>query len=216
LSEEYQAMQALILKGAPEALDVGRQMGRPGRQAHSLNPNLLDRSAKLLGELGVGFHQQVLLAAQESVFRVAEIPGYPDHPRLVGIGGATGEVHSSGRDFQDEEQIVSDQPGLGPSLEGSEVNEGQHVPVGFEESLPRGLTFPIRRRLDGVCFQDVADRSAGYGMSKVGQGALDAVIAPRWKMLSSTFFGFSLAVRNTSSTISRGTEGRPEDFRRLL
>ena len=108
LSEEDQAMQALILKGAHKTLDVGRQIGRPGRQAHSLNPNLLQRGAKILGELGVAIHDEELLPAQESVFRVAEIPGYLDHPRRVGIDGATGEAHSSCRDFHDEQQVVSD------------------------------------------------------------------------------------------------------------
>jgi len=108
LSEEDQAMQALILKGAHETLDVGRQVGRPGWQAHSLNPNLLQRGAELLAELIVAIHYKELLAAQESVFRVAEIPGYLDHPRRVGIGGATGEAHSSCRDFHDEQQVVSD------------------------------------------------------------------------------------------------------------
>ena len=56
--------------------------------------------------------------------------------------------------------------------------------MGCEESLPGGLPFPIRRRLDAVCFQDIADRPVGNGMSKVGQGALDAVIAPRRILLS--------------------------------
>jgi hypothetical protein len=31
LSEEDQAVQALILKGAHETLDMGRQIGRPGQ-----------------------------------------------------------------------------------------------------------------------------------------------------------------------------------------
>ena len=31
---------------------------------------------------------------------------------------------------------------------------------------------------DAVRFQDIADRPVEYGMSKVGQGPLDAVIAP--------------------------------------
>ena len=145
-SEENQAVQALILKGAHETLDVGRQIGRPGRLADSLNPNPLQRGAELLGEIGVAIHDEELLPAQESVFMVAEIPGYLNHPQLIGIGSATGEVHSSRRDFHDEEQVVSNQAGLGPSLDGGEVNRGRDVAVGFEESLPRGLPFPIRDR----------------------------------------------------------------------
>ena len=101
-------MEALVLQGAHETFDVGRQIGRPWRQADSLNPNLLQRGAKLLAELGVAIHDEELLAAQEFVFSIAEIPGYLDHPRLVGIGSATRKVHSSSRHLHDEEQVVCD------------------------------------------------------------------------------------------------------------
>jgi len=60
----------------------------------------------------------------------------------------------------------------------------QDIPVGLEETLPSRLAFPIRRRFDAVCFQDIADRPVRNGMSQISQGALDAVIAPGGILLS--------------------------------
>ena len=111
------------------------------------------------------------LSAQESVFRIADIPGDLNHPRLVGTGAATGEVHSSARDSHDDEQVASDQAGLGPGLNGREVNGGQDVPVGLAESLPGRLPFPSGRRFEAVCFQDVGDRPVPHAMPRISQGA---------------------------------------------
>ena len=68
--------------------------------------------------------------------------------------------------------------------------------MGFEESLPGRLPFPIRRRLDAVCFHDIADRPIGYGMPKVGQGAPDTVIAPRRILLSHAQDQFNNVLRD--------------------
>ena len=49
---------------------------------------------KRRAELVVAIHEQVTLAVQEAVLTVRQIPGHLLHPRLVGIGRASGEVNA--------------------------------------------------------------------------------------------------------------------------
>jgi hypothetical protein len=86
------------------------------------------------------------------------------------------------------------------------ARRARHIPVGLEETLPRRLTFPIRRRFDAVCFQDIAGRPVGYGMSRICRGALGAVIAPACILVCHS--------QDELNDLLGG--GRPEDFRCLL
>jgi len=98
-------IQALLLCAAHEALDVRRQIRRPRRQAHCLNPALLQRDPKRLGELRVTIHQQVLLPAQESAFGIGEVSRNLEHPSFIRIGRETGEVHPPRCLLHEEQQI---------------------------------------------------------------------------------------------------------------
>jgi len=74
---------------------------------------------------------------------------------------------------------VGDQASNGPHFDRREVDRGQDVPVGFDEGLPRCLSFAIRCWFDTVLLEDIADRLVGDVVAQVGQGALDAIVAPR-------------------------------------
>ena len=51
-------------------------------------------------------------------------------------------------------------------------------PVGFEKRFPRSGSLPLRRRLNAVSLQDVADRGVGDTITDLGEFALDPIIAP--------------------------------------
>ena len=70
-------------------------------------------------------------------------------------------------DFQNEQQIESDQTAFSPDFDGREVNGTQNVPVGFEKSLPGALPLSLRCRLDAVGFQDVSDGLIGDVVAQV-------------------------------------------------
>ena len=50
--------------------------------------------------------------------------------------------------------------------------------MGFQERLPSGLLFPLRRRFNPVVPQNVADGGVGDEVTDIGQGALDAIVTP--------------------------------------
>src|SRR5262249_5879298 len=58
-------------------------------------------------KLRVTVHQEVLLALQESIVDVAEIACDLKNPRIVGIRGAPGEVHSPRRQFHRRQRRLS-------------------------------------------------------------------------------------------------------------
>jgi hypothetical protein len=83
---------------------------------------LLQRDTEHLGKLRVAIHHQVLLATQEPVFSVAQIPGNLEHPCFVGISSTTGEVYPPCRQLHGKEQVDGNQPALGPNLDRREVD----------------------------------------------------------------------------------------------
>ena len=48
---------------------------------------------------------KILFFAKEPIFSVAHISRNLEHPRFVGIGSATGELHPSCRQLHDKEQV---------------------------------------------------------------------------------------------------------------
>jgi len=113
---------------------------------------------------------------QESLFGIAEVPRNLEHPLLVGIRGAPGEVYPLRRQFHDKEQVAGNEPVPRPNLDHGEVHRGQHIPVGVEEGLPGRLAPPIRRRLYAVGLEDVGDRGVRYAVPQIREGPLNPII----------------------------------------
>ena len=83
------------------------------------------------------------------------------------------------REFHHEEQIESDQATRCPDFDRGEVDAGQHIPVRLDECSPGGLSLAIRRGLNAVTLENIADRLIGDLVPQIGQGTLDTVVAPR-------------------------------------
>jgi hypothetical protein len=115
-------------------------------------------ASKCLTELGVAIHEQIAHTQKESIERVRKVPSNLLHPALRRIHSATGEMNATGGHLHYEKHIESDQSTLGPHFNRCEVDCAQNVPVGLQERLPSRLPLPIRRWLNAVLFQDVADR----------------------------------------------------------
>jgi len=49
----------------------------------------------------------------------------------------------------------------------------------LDERIPCGLVLPQWRRLDAMGLENVAHGGVGDAMTQIGQGTLDAIIAPR-------------------------------------
>ena len=56
--------------------------------------------------------------------------------------------------------------------------------MSLEEGTPGGTTLPVGSRLDAMGFENVADGGVRDVKAHIGQGALDAVVAPGLVFLS--------------------------------
>src|SRR4029077_10898033 len=92
--------------------------------------------------------------------------------------GDSSKVNPTGRQFHHQEQIERNQALLAPHLHSREVDGSQYVPVGLQKRLPGGLSLPLGRRLDPVLLQDVLYGRVGDPVAEVGQGSLNAIVAP--------------------------------------
>ncbi len=50
--------------------------------------------------------------------------------------------------------------------------------MSFEKGTPGGATLPVGSGLDAVGFEDIADCSVRDVKAHIGQGTLDAIVAP--------------------------------------
>jgi hypothetical protein len=78
----------------------------------------------------------------------------------------------------EKEHVVRHQPTQGPDLGGEEVRRDQDVEMRTDELLPRGGRLPLWSRWDAVALEDIAHGLVTHGVSQVGQGSHDTVIAP--------------------------------------
>ncbi len=103
-------MNAFGFQRAEKPLQVGVQVGRLRRLEDALRADFVDDVAKLLRELCVAVHEQVLLAVQETVVRSGQLAGHDLHPRPIGIRRRSEETDASRRQFHHKEQIKGHQP----------------------------------------------------------------------------------------------------------
>ncbi len=184
LAEEDHLLEAFFLDGSHESLYVGRQVWGPRREPDGCDAGLLQDFAKRVAELVVSIHEQVASTQKESVEWVREVLAYLLHPVLVRVRCATCEVNATCRHFHHKKQIEGDESAFCPDFDCREIDGAQNIPVGFQEGFPSALTLSLRRWLDAVFFQDVADGLIGYLMSEVGQRPLNTVVAPGGIVLS--------------------------------
>ena len=98
-----------------------------------------------------------MLSQQDPVEGIRELSGDLFHPCFVGIGCAAGKVNAASGHFDHEEDIVRGQTTFSPDLDGREVDRGQDVPMGSDESLPGCLPFVFRSPFDAMFLEDVSN-----------------------------------------------------------
>ena len=133
------------------------KFGDRGGRRTQRGPDCSTSSRNALAVLGVPIHEQVALVAQESIQRIGEIAADLHHPGFGGMAGAAGELHTTGGELRRKQQIESNEPSLGPDLDGGEIDCGQNIPMGFQECMPCGLAFSFRRGFDTVFSEDVSN-----------------------------------------------------------
>ena len=96
----------------------------------------------------------VLLRAKETVFNVGEITCARSHPTTVGMGRDAGDVDRSGRDVDEEQNVMFDEAPECMHLSAQKVRSRQAFPLGFQKSRPSSVSIPLRSRLDAVLTED--------------------------------------------------------------
>ena len=79
--------------------------------------------------------------------------------------------------MNDKLHLIGHQSARGPDLNREEIRGGYHLPVRLQESRPRSAFFSVRRRFDAMPFQYVLDRVRCNDVPKIGECALDSVVA---------------------------------------
>src|SRR5712691_8652635 len=88
-------------------------------------------------------------------------------------------IHFPAAKVDEKEHGVRHQPTQCPDLGGEEVRRDQDVEMRADELLPRGGCLPLWSRWDAMALEDIAHGLVTHGVSPVGQGSHDTVIAPR-------------------------------------
>src|SRR5450432_4923100 len=68
-AEEDQAVDTFFLEAAHEALQVGIEVWRPGRQPHGRDADILQDAAVGSAELRVAVHEHIAFAVEKAFFR---------------------------------------------------------------------------------------------------------------------------------------------------
>jgi hypothetical protein len=119
-----------------------------------------------------------LRAAKETVFNVGEITRDLRQPTTVGMRRDAGAVDRSGRDVDEEQNVMCDEAPECMHLDAQKVRSRQAFPVGFQKSRPSSVSIPLRSRLDAVLTEDVGDGAASDLMSQIRERASNARVSP--------------------------------------
>ena len=110
LSEKDHAPEALGFDAQMKPLDIRIQVGTLCRQSHRIRAGVFQDRSKGRAEVGIAIHQDILAIFQETIERIAEVPGDLLHEIVTKGGRSRGPVNASSRKFHDEQQIVGDEP----------------------------------------------------------------------------------------------------------
>jgi hypothetical protein len=123
--------------------------------------------------------EQVPLAQEKSIEGIGKLSSTLLHKGSGGMRRDPRNLHAPRGQLHDHEDIIGHQATPGGDLHGEEVRGRKDLPVELEELPPvhAGLT-ALRGGLQVVATQDVPHRDGVDGMSQIGQGTLDAAIAP--------------------------------------
>ena len=139
------------------------------RQSHWLHVGVLQHAAKSGAEIRVAIHQDVLLVRQKTVERVRQVLCDLFHERVPQRGRARRQVNAPSLQFHCEEKIEGHQAAFRPDFDGREVDRGEYVPMSLQERGPLSLSFSVRRRLNPMLLEDMANRCVANVVADIGQ-----------------------------------------------
>jgi len=121
---------------------------------------------------------QVTLAADNALVGIGQIPSNLVHPQSIRRSRNPSDLDLSCREFNEEQDDEALQPVPGPHLDCEEIGSHNQFPVSGQKLFPRRLTTALWRWFDAVPLENRCDRAARNLVAQIGQGALDAPIAP--------------------------------------
>ena len=95
-------------------------------------------------------------------------------------GCATGEMNSTSFQLHHEQQIEGRQSTSRPDFYRREVDGSQHIPMCFQEGLPRSGAFASRRWFNAMRLQNVGNGRITDGVANLSELALNAIESPCW------------------------------------
>ena len=100
------------------------------------------------------------------------------HPETIRVGCDSTDLDFSKQELDEEQHHEPLQAFPGPDFNREEVCRHNRIPVLRQKLFPAPLPFPVRCRLDSLSLQNLGNRAAGEFVTKIGQSALDATVAP--------------------------------------
>src|ERR1700730_1584060 len=157
LTEQNQLGQAFLFDRFYPALGVGVQVRASRGYGERVDMTRVDDRAEGTRVFRVPIMQKVATVLQDTPFLHRYIPGYLLHPSLIGVNGDAGDVHPSGLEVDEEENVVGHQPAQREHLHTEEIGSCQYRQVRSDERCPRGRALPLRGRRYAVAPQNIAD-----------------------------------------------------------
>jgi hypothetical protein len=126
-ADEDQSIQAGFLDRPDEALRVGIEIWGTGRQADRLDAGRRERVTERVAEPWIAIMQEEAFPSQASVNRIGNLATAPNHPGTVRLREDAGDLHSSRREVDHEQDGEARQPSSGPDFDREEVRGREHA-----------------------------------------------------------------------------------------
>jgi hypothetical protein len=118
------------------------------------------------------------LGYEEAAELVGQVAADLHHPTLVGLRCDASDVDNTIGQFDDEKDVVGDQPAQGPHFRGEEVRRHDAAPVRLEEHRPGRAPSSLGSRLHALALEDIGNGAAPDLMSQVIESALNTGVTP--------------------------------------
>ena len=138
LTEQDHLIETFRLDGSNESLGVCIQVGRSCGELDGLDSGGAEYGVEGSRELRVPVVNQVSSVVQLSV-PACDVSGYLLHPRLVWVWCEPAEMHSPGREVDEEQDKEADETVLRDHFDREEVRSHDALSVGSDELRPGEL-----------------------------------------------------------------------------
>lgn len=119
-----------------------------------------------------------MLVAKKTLADISDVARDLRHPSIVRVRRDAGDVHRSGGDVDEEQDVKGDESLERTHFDAQEISRRQAFPVSFEERRPSGVSVTLRSWLDAVFQENVGDGASANLMSQISQRARDPRVSP--------------------------------------